>query len=207
MKNNDKLLYQGHASVRIVTAEKKVIYIDPFAGKGYDLAADLILVTHAHFDHCAVGMVRQRPDCRIISFRDALEGGGHKSFDLGYVKVESVEAGNNKNHSIDECVGFILTLPSGVTLYFSGDTSKVGQMESLAEKNIDYAFFCCDGVYNMNGAEAAECARLVKAKHNIPYHVIATDSGKIFDFDAAERFTAPNLLLIEPKETIILEKS
>ena len=40
------LLYQGHGSLRIVTSDKKVIYIDPYAGEGYDLPADLILVSH-----------------------------------------------------------------------------------------------------------------------------------------------------------------
>ena len=30
-------LYQGHGSLRIVTADEKVIYIDPYAGEGYDL--------------------------------------------------------------------------------------------------------------------------------------------------------------------------
>ena len=34
-----RLLYQGHGSLRIVTKEGKVIYIDPFAGEGYDAAA------------------------------------------------------------------------------------------------------------------------------------------------------------------------
>ena len=43
-----KLLYQGHGSLRITTAEGKVIYIDPYAGEGYDVPADLILVTHGH---------------------------------------------------------------------------------------------------------------------------------------------------------------
>ncbi len=37
-----KLLYQGHGSLRIVTSEGKVIYVDPYAGEGYDLPADLI---------------------------------------------------------------------------------------------------------------------------------------------------------------------
>lgn len=37
------LLYQGQASIRIVTDEGKVIYIDPYAEDGYDLPADLIL--------------------------------------------------------------------------------------------------------------------------------------------------------------------
>ena len=46
------LLYQGHGSLRIVTCEGKVIYIDPYAGEGYDLSADLILITHAFYRIC-----------------------------------------------------------------------------------------------------------------------------------------------------------
>lgn len=50
----------GQASIRITTEEGRVIYIDPYAGNGYDLAADLILVTREHFDHNAVEKVRSR---------------------------------------------------------------------------------------------------------------------------------------------------
>ena len=56
-----KLLYQGHGSFRITTDEGKVIYVDPFAGEGYDLSADGILVTHGHYDHTgAVGELQAK---------------------------------------------------------------------------------------------------------------------------------------------------
>ena len=41
-----RILYQGHGSLRMTTGDGKVIYIDPYAGEGYDIPADLILVTH-----------------------------------------------------------------------------------------------------------------------------------------------------------------
>ena len=44
-------LYQGHGSFRLVSDAGCVIYIDPFAGEGYDLPADLVLVSHEHGDH------------------------------------------------------------------------------------------------------------------------------------------------------------
>ena len=121
-----------------LTAEGKVIYIDPFAGEGYDAAADLILITHDHYDHNAPEKVENRTsDCRVITWEEALEGGVHQSFDLGYVTVESVEAGNNENHNIQACTGYILTLPDGITVYISGDTSKTEQMPLLAEKKTE----------------------------------------------------------------------
>lgn len=70
------LLYQGHGSLRIVTGEGKVIYIDPYAGEGYDLPADLILITHRHQDHTAVNLIKNRnEDCQIITWKEALVKG------------------------------------------------------------------------------------------------------------------------------------
>ena len=63
---------------------------------------------------------------------------------------------------------------------------------------------CCDGIYNMDLEEAAACADLVKAKHNIPYHMTAADSGSFFDRDRAEAFNAENRLIIEEGEEIEL---
>ena len=202
----DMLLYMGHASLRIVTAEGKVIYIDPFAGEGYDLEADLILETHGHYDHTDLEKIGNRnPDCRVITWEDALAGGEYQTFELDYVTIEAVEAGNNQYHNITECVGYVLTLSDGVSIYVSGDTSKTEQMEELAKKEIDYAFFCCDGVFNMDLDEAAECAGLVGAKHNIPYHMMSADAG-LFDKDRAEQFDVENLLILEDGEEIELVK-
>ncbi len=200
--NTDRLLYQGHASLRITTASGKVIYIDPYAGEGYEPAADLILITHAHSDHTGVGLIKNRnPDCRVITYKEALEGGIHRVFNLDYVGVEAVEAGYNRNHSVTECVGYILTLPGGATVYVSGDTSKTKQMSLLAQRNIDYAFFCCDGIYNMDLDEASECASIVGAKHCIPYHMAP---GRLFDISRAEGFGAANRLILTPGEEIEL---
>ena len=197
------LLYQGHGSLRIVTGEGKVIYIDPYAGDGYDLPADLILITHAHQDHTAVNLIKNRTeDCRIITWKEALVNGEYKTFDLRYATVEAVQAGNNKNHNIRECVGWLITLPGDILVYATGDTSTTDQMKELADRNIDYAFFVCDGIYNMGTEEAAACARLVNAKHSIPYHMAP---GKLFDQSRAEAFDVPGRLIVPVGEEIDLE--
>ncbi|MBQ9015991.1 MAG: MBL fold metallo-hydrolase [Firmicutes bacterium] len=197
------LLYMGHASIRIVTGEDKVIYIDPYAGEGYDLPADLILVTHDHYDHNSLGRIPDRKeDCTLITQAEALESG---TFALGYVSVEAVEAGNNEYHDINECVGYVLTFSNDKKVYVSGDTSKTDQMADLADQGIDYAFFCCDGVYNMDLEEAAECAELVQAKHNIPYHIVEAEDPEHFDMERAERFPAPDKLILQPGEELTIE--
>ncbi|MBP0985665.1 MAG: MBL fold metallo-hydrolase [Oscillospiraceae bacterium] len=196
------LLYMGHASLRITTPEGKVIYIDPYVGD-YSVPADLILITHGHYDHHNPKKVANRNEgCEIITWKEALKG-GHQTFDLGYVTVEAVQAGNNKNHKVKDCVGYVLTLSDGIKVYVSGDTSTTEQMPELAAQNIDYAFFCCDGQFNMDVEEAVECARLVGAKINIPYHVIVKD-GKYFDLERAEMFDAPDRLILSEGEEIEL---
>ena len=196
-----RLLYQGHGSLRIVTGEGKVIYIDPYAGEGYDLPADLILVTHGHQDHTAVNLIKNRNDgCRIITYKEALVNGEYRTYDLGYATVEAVQAGNNKNHNIKECVGWVIT--DGITVYATGDTSTTDQMAELTGRNINYAFFCCDGIYNMDMDEAIACAKLVNAQHSIPYHMTP---GKLFDQSRAELFDVPGRLIVPAGEEIALE--
>jgi len=198
-----KLLFQGHGSVRIVTGEGKVIYVDPFAGGGYDLAADLILITHSHFDHTQTDLIKTKnADCEIITWKEALKGGTHQSFVYDYVTVEAVEAGYNRNHNARDCVGYVLSFTNGVKVYLSGDTSKTPQMANL--KDIDYAFFCCDGVYNMDTEEAGECAKLVGAKHSIPYHMIPADPQSNFDQSVAESFVADGRIILRPGEELAL---
>lgn len=198
-----RLLYQGHGSLRIITGEGKVIYIDPYAGEGYDLPADLILMTHGHQDHTNASLIKKRNEgCRTITWKEGLADGEYRTFDLGYAAVEAVQAGNNRNHDIRSCVGWVITLSGGVSVYVTGDTSTTDQMAELADRGIHYAFFVCDGIYNMDAEEAAACAGLVNARHSIPYHMAP---GKLFDADRAEQFDAPNRMIIPAGEEIILE--
>ncbi len=56
----------------------------------------------------------------------------------------------------------------------------------------------------MGLGEAAECAGLVEAKHNIPYHVTAKE-GVVFDRELAVQFEASNRLIVEAGGKIIIE--
>ena len=194
-----KLLYQGHGSFRLTSGDGKVTYIDPYAGSGYDAPADMILVTHQHEDHNQLKLVTKKPGCEVITEAEALSGGKHNKFTVNGMEIEAVEA-SNKNHPADQCVGYIVTV-DGLKLYFCGDTSKTEQMAGFAERKLDYAFLCCDGYYNMGLEEAAECAKLIGAKHNVPVHM---KPGELFDMELAEKFTAPGRLIMEAgKETVL----
>lgn len=205
-KDAPTLLYMGQASIRITTEDGHVIYIDPYAGNDYNQAADLILVTHEHFDHNAVQKVKSRNEgCRIIRARDAVINGVHQTFDLDYVRVEAVEAGYNHYHDVRNCAGYVLTFRNGRKVYVSGDTSTTKQMAQMKNMHIDYAFLCTDGLFNMGNEEAAEAACMIEAHHNIPYHNDTSNRGEMFDRDAAEHFDAPNKMIVYPGESILIE--
>ena len=194
-----KFLYQGHGSYRITAADGRVIYIDPYAGSGYDKPADILLVTHQHEDHNKTELVTQKPGCTVITNVEALEGGKHNTFDVKGIIIEAVEACNS-NHNPKECVGFILTVDS-IKIYIASDTSRTKSMESFAARKLDYALLPIDGFYNMDLKDAAECAALIGARVNIPVHM---KPGELFDRERAEAFDAPGKRIVAAGEEIEL---
>lgn len=205
-----KMLYQGHGSYRFVLDDGTVVYVDPFAGEGYDLPADVIFVTHEHFDHNQVEKMPHAPGCEIIRARDAHPAPSQYLTVASHgVRATAVQA-CNKNHPVDQCVGFVLEF-DGITFYASGDTSMTDDMRSgkLANLGIDYAVFPGDGFYNMDVAEASECAKLVAARHSIPMHLVPmddpSDPAQLFSRERAETFNAPGRIILELGETLELK--
>ena len=184
------LLYQGHGSLRI-EADGMVIYVDPYAGDGYDKQADLILITHEHRDHNKISLVPQTDKTIILRSKDMLIDGKYQTKKVGSITIEAVPA-YNKNHKKEECVGYILTI-DGKTIYLAGDTSTTDAMKGFADRHFDYAFLPMDGKYNMGPEEATECAKMIKAKHTVPYHMAP---GKLFDEETAKKLKTDSLLVI-----------
>jgi len=194
-----KLLYQGHGSYRLTADDGRIIYVDPCSGEGYDIPADIILVTHQHSDHNNIGLCTRKDGCQLITNKEALHEGRHNSFDIGGILIQAVEA-KSILHSPKKCVGYIITI-DGVKIYASGDTSRTKQMEKFSNLALDYAIFPGTGILSMGPQEAARCAELIGARHNIIIHL---KPGALFDKQKAEKWNAPNKLYIEPGQEITL---
>ena len=195
-----KLLYQGHGSLRLESEKGIIIYIDPFAGSGYNVPADMILVTHQHKDHNCIDKPAKKTDCVVIQNFDALKRGAYQTFSVNDITIEAVPA-YNSNHPKSECVGYLVTVDKKL-IYFAGDTSFIAEMNSLSSRKIDYAFFPADGVFNMDEKEASKCARIVGARHATPIHMLP---GRLFSEEKAAAFHADGKLILRPGEEIILE--
>lgn len=194
-----RLLYQGHASLRIISDKGVVIYIDPYAGEGYDIPADIVLVTHQHDDHNQIDLMPKKSTCRIITDREALTNGIYNSFRVKRAGIRAVPA-TNEHHDPRECVGYIVTI-DGTKLYIAGDTSETDFMGEMILMKLDYAFLPIDGVRNMDPINASICAARIGARHSVPYHM---KPGELFDNAMARRFDIPSRLILKPGDEIDL---
>ena len=188
-----KLYYQGHASLRFTTDEGKVVYVDPYAGEGYEPKADLVLITHEHYDHNDISKINMTPRTIVIRSSDGFSGGVYQEFSYFGVHIKAVPAGND-HHDPKECVGYILTM-NGVKIYIAGDTSYMPFMDRLPREEIDYCFLPIDGIYNMGPQEATRVAGIIQPKHLIPYHM---KPGMLFDMKQDMMVTYDKAMLVKP---------
>lgn len=191
------LLFIGHGSFRLTTRANTTVYIDPFKEGDYGPIADLVLITHEHFDHNKTELVSLKEDGIILRAADFIDKQEYKTIAVKDLVITAVPA-YNKNHPYG-CVGYVIEA-DGLKLYFAGDTSKTDYMSKL--NNIDYAFLPTDGIYNMDAEEATICAKLIDAKYSVPVHTERPDED--YNEEVAEKFTPENRLIIKPNQKITL---
>lgn len=169
----------GHASFRIEDQGKN-IYIDPWKLKPGHPKADLILITHSHYDHLSGDDVASllTPKTVIAATPDCQKG-LHKTFtpvepgqthSLASWKVESVPAYNldkDFHPKKNRWVGYIVTLSTGERIFHAGDTDLTPDLKTV---KADVALLPCGGTYTMTADEAADAANAMKPKVVIPMH-------------------------------------
>ncbi|MBS7658732.1 MAG: MBL fold metallo-hydrolase [Candidatus Bathyarchaeia archaeon] len=179
-----KISWLGHDCFKI--KNDKIIYIDPFNIKEGE-KADIIFVTHEHYDHCSPKDIKKISTSETMvvapeSCKTQLSGmkktklvkPGDKIIVEG-VEVEVVPAYNiNKFKAPGEVfhpkeegkVGYIITL-NGVKIYHAGDTDLIQEMKNI---QVDVALLPVSGTYVMTAEEAAEATKIIKTEVAIPMH-------------------------------------
>jgi L-ascorbate metabolism protein UlaG (beta-lactamase superfamily) len=182
-----KLTFFAHASLAI-EYEGRWIYVDPVVGNAdYSKLpkADMILVTHSHYDHFDMAAIEmlQSPDTRILLDKTSAEGLQGNCFTMlpkavaepfDDIKVEAVAAYNTSEAQLQfhpkerEDCGYVVTLGGKVRIYISGDTEPTDEMREL--QNIDIAFVCVNQPYTMTPEQATEAVKALKPQIYYPYH-------------------------------------
>jgi L-ascorbate metabolism protein UlaG (beta-lactamase superfamily) len=184
----DALEWLGHASFRIRLG-RATIYIDPYRVAGSAPPADLILITHGHYDHFSpqdverlsgkdtwlVGpaAVAERVSGQVHrigpgeTLDDELVRGIHISAVAAYNTSKRDPDGNPFHPRDAGWVGYQLNV-RGERLYHAGDTDVIPEMDSVT--GVDVALLPVSGVYVMTAPEAAEAARRIQPRVAVPMH-------------------------------------
>ncbi len=172
------------------------IYIDPFKLKDYSKKADVIFVTHHHYDHFSEDDIKNlKKDGTVIV---CPENGVKKLDGFDFILVNPGDTGEVKGvkyscvpaYNIykkfhpkeNNWVGFILDF-DGVKLYHAGDTDFIPEMKEI---KTDIALLPVSGTYVMTDEEAYSAAKAIQPKIAVPMHYGAI----VGDRSNAEKFVS-----------------
>jgi L-ascorbate metabolism protein UlaG (beta-lactamase superfamily) len=172
----NKIDWLGHDAFRINASQ--TVYFDPYEITA-TTPADMIFITHEHFDHCSPDDVAriQNGQTRIFTEKDSaqkLSGNievmtpGDRVEEDGLI-VEVVPAYNtDKDFHPKEngWLGFVVKI-DGVRIYHAGDTDVIDEMKDILA---DIALLPVSGTYVMTADQAVEAALMIKPKIAIPMH-------------------------------------
>ncbi len=190
MNLEDFVKWFGHASFLLKDENgRKLLFLDPFELKDVKDKADLVLITHAHFDHWSPVDLRKVlkestnvvavNGCSRLSLSATLPPERFhmtepfKEFSMEGIKVKTIPAYNInpvrlKAHPRENnWVGYVVNI-NGKQIYHAGDTDFIPEMKQL--KNIDVAMLPIGGTFTMDVNEAIEAANLIRAKVTLPIH-------------------------------------
>lgn len=186
-----------HASLAIEVAGKH-IYIDPvseYADYATLPKADLILVTHSHYDHFDRTAIEalETPETDLLCDKTTAEAfdfdchvmmPGDTARPRDYVTIEAVAAYNTsadrqQYHPRErQDVGYLLTI-GGTRIYVSGDGENTPEMEAL--RDIDIALLAVNQPFTMAVDQAVEAVKAIRPKIFYPYHYGEVDEKTDLD--------------------------
>lgn len=183
----EELEWLGHSGFRI-NVGKASIYIDPYRIAADEPKADLVLITHQHYDHFSIqDLERLRKDSTQVlappAVAERLDGNVHSlrpgdvvETDIYGVDVRAVPAYNTSKRDGEGrpfhpreagCLGYELNV-RGERLYHAGDTDVIPEMDWVVGAEV--ALLPVSGVHVMTALEAAEAARRIQPTVAVPMH-------------------------------------
>ncbi len=191
------LTFFKHASLGI-EFDGRHIYVDPvdaYADYARLPKADIVLVTHSHYDHfdrTAIDKLTKKESVIVcdkvtaeaFDFDCVTMTPGATATPLEGVKIEAVAAYNISEGHLDfhpkarEDCGYIVTI-KGTRIYIAGDTENNDDMKSV--KDIDIAFLPVNQPYTMTVDQAADAIKAIRPAVFYPYHYGEVDEKTDID--------------------------
>ncbi|MCF2140736.1 MAG: MBL fold metallo-hydrolase [Candidatus Lokiarchaeota archaeon] len=195
---NIKIRWLGHDSFLIQTNKSTgnneiTIYLDPYEISRKDFPkADIVITSHEHFDHChpdsinlisASSTILVGPPIthdtlrnKVKTKKEIISLSPNETINIKGIKISAIPAYNTHRfrapgkpfHPKDSGhIGTILHLGE-ITIYHSGDTDKITEMENLRPT---IALLPVSGTYVMDAQECAEAVKIINPEIVIPMHV------------------------------------
>jgi len=187
-----ELKWLGHAGFLIKVLDiEKTIYIDPYNIKDGSEKADVIFITHSHYDHCSLPDLKKivkegtrivlTPDCQSKVARfdvpvriELVEPGHEVTFNgMKFIGVPAYNIDKDFHPQEEGWVGYVIKVDD-VVIYHAGDTDFIPEMQKLTgfkQQGKEFiALLPVGGRFTMSAEEAAEAAELIKPTLAIPMH-------------------------------------
>jgi L-ascorbate metabolism protein UlaG (beta-lactamase superfamily) len=180
----ESIEWLGHAGFRLKLGGQ-IVYIDPYRTAGGP-EADLILITHDHFDHFSPDDVQRLAgeSTRLVgpaTVTEQLKGAATaiapgQSVEVAGLEITAVAAYNTNKVGSDGkpfhpresgWIGYVIEA-AGRKIYHSGDTDVIPEMDQAT--GVDIALLPVSGTYVMTALEAAEAARRIGPRIAVPMH-------------------------------------
>ncbi len=180
---NIEINWLGHAGFKIKNKEK-IIYIDPFQLNSSYEKADIIFITHPHYDHCSIEDIKKiiKSETIVVSTSDINSKlrkvndnlniklvEPNQEFNINGIKVKTIQSyniGKEFHPKNNFWLGYIIDF-DGVRVYHSGDTDIIPEMNTV---KTDVALLPVGGTYTLDSFEAVKVAEIIAPKLAIPMH-------------------------------------
>ena len=206
--NTDNIKINIQSSIKITL--DKIIYFDPFKIEENYHDADIIFITHNHYDHFDTESINKvkndntiiiapksmEEEIRSLDLKDYFYLNPNDELNIDGINIKCLRAYNNEkpfHPKSNNWLGYIISY-NNISYYIAGDTDKTIDNEKV---KCDIALLPIGGKFTMDTNEAEELIRIINPKIVIPTHygsiVGSSNDGKVLK----EKLSMTNIEVIE----------